>query len=164
MKQLLLLSFVGLFAGVATSAQTLSNPTVVTNTDSLKLVVRISENQLKLGKLQNTLDQQRKDKINAADKSQESADKSAASAQKLSADPTDKKMANSADNNAGDAKRDARKARKESDRLIKLNKEIVDLKQKIATDQSKLDVYTRVATMTPVMTPASVPVDTTLHP
>lgn len=164
MKHLLLLSFVGLLAGVATSAQTLSNPTPITNTDSLKLVVRISENQLKMGKLQNTVDQQRKDKINSADKSQESADKSAASAQKLSTDPTDKKMADNADNNAGDAKRDAKRARKESDRLIKLNKNIMDLKQEIATDQAKLDVYTRAVTMTPVMAPVSMPVDTTLHP
>jgi hypothetical protein len=117
-----------------------------------------------MGKLQNTVDQQRKDKINAADKSQESADKNTASAEKLSANPMDKKMANNADNNAGDAKRDSKRARKESDKLDKLNKDIMDLKGKIATDQAKLSVYTNIVMMAPVMVPALIPVDTTIHP
>jgi hypothetical protein len=162
MKHLLLFSIFGILSGLATSAQTLNNPTPVTNTDSLKLVVRINENRLKMGKLQNTVDQQRKDKINAADKSQESADKNTASAEKLSANPTDRKMANNADNSAGDAKRDSKRARKESDKLDKLNKDIMDLKGKIATDQAKLSVYTNVVAMAPVMGP--MPVDTTMHP
>jgi hypothetical protein len=111
------------------------------NTDSLALVSKISSDQLKLGKLQNTVGQTTKDKQEASMKAQKSADENTAAAGKLSDNPEDKKLARDAKNKAGDAKSDARNARKEEGRLDNLNKDIQDLKNKIASEQVKLNKY-----------------------
>jgi hypothetical protein len=165
MKKLLSLlsSFGLLFICSGITAQTTNTPTPKVNTDSLQLVARISDNQLKLGKLQNTIDQKTKNKQDAADKSQQSADINRNAAEKLSDDPNDKTLARNADNKAGDAKSDARKARKESSRLDALNKSILDLQQKISVDQAKLRVYTNVPMAAPVMAPLPMQMDTTIR-
>src|ERR1700753_4109250 len=115
MKKLLLLSLFGLlFICSGITAQTTNTPTPKVNTDSLQLITRISQNQLKLGKLQNTIDQKTKNKQDAADKSQQSADINRNAAEKLSEDPNDKTLAKNADNKAGDAKTDSRTGREDS--------------------------------------------------
>ena len=112
------------------------------NTDSLSLVAKISENQLKLGKLENEVEQKTKNKTNAADQAQKSANANATAANNLSNDPSDQKLARQADNKASDAKGDARTARKDAKRLDDLNKSIIELKSKIAQQQIDLSKYT----------------------
>ncbi len=112
------------------------------NTDSLKLISKIGEDQLKLGKLQNTVDQKKRNKEDGAVAAQESADKNATAANRLSNDPENKKEARQADNAAGEARSNARKARKADDRLNKVNKDIADLQSKIAGEQAELSKYT----------------------
>jgi len=124
-----------LFLCVKTSAQKV-------NTDSLKLISKIGDDQLKLGKLQNTVDQKTRNKEDGAVAAQESADKNATAATRLSNDPENKKDAKQADNAAGDARSNARKARKADDRLNKVNKDIADLQSKIAREQAELSKYT----------------------
>ena len=130
------------------------------NTDSLTLVSKISADQLKLAKLQNTLEETTRSKQDYALTAQQSADKNRTAAGRLSDDPTDKKEARNADNAAGDARSDAKKARKASDKLKDLNKDIADLKEKIAKNQAKLNVYLPVTaaaggTVLPVPVPDS---------
>ena len=131
------------------------------NTDSLTLVSKISADQLKLAKLQNTVEETTRSKQDYALSAQQSADKNRTAAGRLSDDPTDKKEARNADNAAGDARSDAKKARKASDKLKDLNKEIADLKDKIAKEQGKLNVYLPV-TAAAVPLPLPVP-DSTQH-
>ena len=136
MLRVLFLASLGmLFLCVKTSAQKV-------NTDSLKLISKIGEDQLKLGKLQNTVDQKKRNKEDGAVAAQESADKNAIAANRLSNDPENKKEAKQADNAAGDARSNARKARKADDRLNKVNKDIADLQSKIAREQAELSKYT----------------------
>lgn len=130
------------------------------NTDSLALAAKISEDQLKLGKLQNEVDQKTKNKQDASAKAQQSANENTAAATKLGDNPDDKKLARQANNKAGDAKSDARFSRKETRRLEDLNKDIYDLKNKIADEQAKLNKYAP-GTYAPVVAP--VPADTTQH-
>ena len=124
-----------LFLCVSTSAQKV-------NTDSLKLISKIGDDQLKLGKLQNTVEQKTRNKEDGAVVAQEAADKNATAATRLSDNPEDKKDARQANNAAGDAKSDARKARKAADRLDKVNKDIADLQSRIAREQVELSRYT----------------------
>jgi hypothetical protein len=112
------------------------------NTDSLSLISRISASQLKLAKLQNTVDEKTRDKQDYATSAQQSADKNKTAADRLTDNPTDKMQARKADNAASDARSDSKKARKASDRLKDLNGKIADLKAKIAEDQVKLNAYT----------------------
>jgi cell division protein FtsL len=155
MKKLFLMSSMGmLFICSQVSAQQV-------NTDSLKLLSQISQDQLKLGKLQNTVDQKTKDKQDGAVKAQQSADKNVTDANRLSNDPQNKKDARNADNSASDAKSDARKARNASGDLDKLNKNIADLQSKIYDEKIKLSRYTQV--MPPAVAPAPVQSDTTQH-
>jgi hypothetical protein len=144
-----------LFLCVNTSAQKV-------NTDSLKLISKIGEDQLKLGKLQNTVEQKTRNKEDGAVAAQESADKNATAATRLSNDPENKKDAKQADNAAGDAKSNARKARKAADQLNKTNKNIADLQSKIAREQSELSMYTG-TTNVPVVATAVVQPDSTQH-
>jgi uncharacterized coiled-coil protein SlyX len=111
------------------------------NTDSLSLVAKISEDQLKLAKLQNTVQEVTRAKADYAVAAQQSADKNRTAAGRLSDDATDKSGANKAYDAASDAKSDAKKARKASDKLKNLNKDIADLQDKIAKNQQKLNVY-----------------------
>ena len=113
------------------------------NTDSLKLVVKISEDQLKLGKLENQVGGKTKVKNEAADQAQVSADANTNAAERLSNDPQDKKLAKKADRKAGDAKSDARRARKDTERLDDLNHNIEALESRIAKEQEKLNRYIR---------------------
>ena len=137
MKKVFLLASMGtLFFCAKVSAQQV-------NTDSLKLVSKISEDQLKLGKLQNTVDQKTKTKQDDATKAQESANKNSTDATRLSNDPENKKDARDAANAAGDAKSDARKARKAADNLAKVNKNIAELQSKIADEKILLSRYTQ---------------------
>ena len=156
MLRVLLLASMGVLClCVKTSAQKV-------NTDSLKLVSKISDDQLKLGILQNTVNQKTRDKQDGAIAAQESADKNATAATRLSDDPQDKKAARQADNAAGDARSNARKARKAADRLNKVNKDIADLQTKIAREQVELSKYTGTPTM--VVAPvAPVQQDSTQH-
>ena len=144
-----------LFLCVKTSAQKV-------NTDSLKLISKIGEDQLKLGKLQNTVEQKTRNKEDGAVAAQESADKNATAATRLSNDPENKKDAKQADNAADDAKSNARKARKADDRLNKVNKDIADLQSKIAREQSELSKYTG-TTNVPVVAAVVVQPDSTQH-
>ena len=98
--------------------------------------------QLKLGKLQNEVDQKTKNKTDAGERAQNSADDNTEAAKRLSANPDDKKLARNANNKAGDAKTDAHTSRKEARRLVTLNNDISDLKNKINKDQAKLDKIT----------------------
>lgn len=111
------------------------------NTDSLSLVKKISDYQLKLGELQNEVEQKTKNKQDASAKAQQSADDNAVAANKLSDNPDNKKLARRANNSAGDAKSDAKTSRKETKRLDKLYSQISDLKKKIAGEQTKLNKY-----------------------
>lgn len=135
-KILLLTSICLLFLGMSVSAQKV-------NTDSLSLVSKISADQLKLGKLQNQLEQKTKNDLEASEQAQKSANDNVTAADKLSDNPANRKLARKANNKAGDAKSDARNARKESNRLDKLNKDIQYLKNRIADNQVKLDKHIR---------------------
>jgi len=129
------------------------------NTDSLSLISKISADQLKLAKLQNSIEEITRNKQDYATSAQQSADKNKTAAGRLSDDPTDKKEARKADNAASDARSEAKKARKASDKLKDLNKDIADLKNKIANEQEKLNAYRPVTTA--AVLPA--PVDSTRH-
>jgi hypothetical protein len=133
-KVLLLTSIALLFFCMSVSAQKI-------NTDSLSLVSKISADQLKLGKLQNQLEQKTKNQQNASEKAQKSANENSNAADKLSNNPEDKKLARRANNRAGDARSDSRNARKESNSLDNLNKDILNLKNRIAENQIKLNKY-----------------------
>ena len=136
MKKITLFIVLGtLLSCAGASAQT-------ANTDSLKLVSKISSNQLKLAQLQNEVDQKTQNKTDAGIRAQNSANDNTEAAKKLSDNPDDKKLARQANNRASDAKNDARSSRKEARRLINLNKDIADLKIKINKDQVKLDKFT----------------------
>ena len=152
MKKILSLAIISILLGYNASAQK-------ANTDSLSLVAKISTDQLKLGKLQNTVDQKTNNKQGSALKAQNAAIDNAAAADQLSNDPENKKLARNASNKAGDAKSDARKARKENGKLNDLDKEIADLKVKIAGEQAKLNRYIPAATNGL----AGPPADTTRH-
>jgi hypothetical protein len=135
MQKVLLLTSIGLlFLCISVSAQNV-------NTDSLSLVSKISADQLKLGKLQNQLEQKTKNKQDASDQAQRSANDNSNAADKLRDEPGNKKLARKANNRAGDAKSDSRNARRESDRLDNLNKDIRVLKNRIADNQAKLNKY-----------------------
>src|ERR1700742_4872595 len=112
------------------------------NTDSLSHVSKISKYQLKRAKLQNQVPQTTRDKQDAATKVQNSADLSSRDANRLSDDPQNKTLARKADNAASDARSDSKKARKANEKLDDLNKQIAKLDAQIASEQSKLDVYT----------------------
>ena len=133
------------------------------NTDSLAIVAKISEYQLKMGKLQNTVNKKTDDKQSDSLQAQQSAQANATAANALNANPQDKSDARHADNAAGTAKSDARKARKSGGKLDDTNKEILDLQNKIAEQQLKLNKYTRVtSTSTGTATPPIT--DSTQHP
>ncbi|MES1249794.1 MAG: hypothetical protein ABUL46_03875 [Chitinophaga rupis] len=135
MKKNVLVALVGLFlASASLSAQQI-------NTDSLSLVSKISSDQLKLGKLQNMVEEKTREKQDAATKAQQSADANKTAADRLGDASQDKKLARQADNKAGDARSDAKKARIAADNLDKLNKNIQELQDKIAKNQSRLDKY-----------------------
>lgn len=133
------------------------------NTDSLKLVVKISEDQLKLGNWENMVDQKTTNKTNAAVTAQNSANVNANAAENLSNDPNNKKLASEADNKAVDAKIDSRKSRKEAKKLDELNKNIIDLKGKIAQEQAKLSVYLQPIAAVPAQTTVPPQPETTQH-
>jgi hypothetical protein len=133
------------------------------NIDSLELVAQISQDQLKLGKLQNMVEQRTRNKQTAALNAQNSASDNVRAAENLNDDPNNKKLASDANSKAGDAKSDAGKARKETRRLDDLNKDIVDLKSKISVAQAKLSAYTPEPPFTPVNMPIT-QTDTTQHP
>jgi hypothetical protein len=138
MKKVLLLTSIGfLFFCISVSAQNV-------NTDSLSLVSKISADQLKLGKLQNQLEQKTKNQQNASEQAQKSANENSSAADKLSNNPENKKLARKADNRADDARSDSRNARKESNNLDKLNKEILNLKNRIADNQVKLNKHLQI--------------------
>jgi hypothetical protein len=132
------------------------------NTDSLAIVAKISDYQLQLGKLQNTVNKKTNDKQSDSLQAQQSANANAAAANTLSANPQDKSDARKADNTAGEAKSDARKARKAAGRLNDVNNSILDLQNKIAVQQLKLDKFTRVNHAT-VQAATPAPVDSTQH-
>ncbi|OQP62000.1 hypothetical protein A3860_30415 [Niastella vici] len=135
MQKVVLLTSIGLlFFCMSTFAQKV-------NTDSLSLVSKISSDQLKLGKLQNQLEQKTKNKQDASAQAQKSANENSDAADKLSDKPENKKLARKANTKAGNAKSDSRNARRESDRLDKLNNDIQDLKNRIADNQAKLNKY-----------------------
>jgi cell division protein FtsL len=133
------------------------------NTDSLKLISKISEDQLKLGKLQNTVEQKTRDKQDNALAAQQSADKNSTAANRLSSDPENKKDAKNADNAASDARSSAKSARKANDRLEKVNKDIADLQSKIASEQAQLNNYTRMSNV-PAVAAQPVQQDSTQRP
>lgn len=135
MQKVLLLTSIGLlFFCISTFAQKV-------NTDSLSLVSKISTDQLRLGKLQNQLEQKTKNKDDASEQAQKSANENSAAADKLRDNSDNKKLARKANNKAGNAKSDSRNARRESNRLDELNKDIQDLKNRIADNQVKLNKY-----------------------
>jgi hypothetical protein len=157
MKKMLLLFSLGLLLiGASVSAQK-------ANIDSLKLVAQISEDQLRLGKLENRVDQKTKNKQNAAYNAQNSADNNATAAEKLIDDPDNKALARNANSKAGDAKSDARKSRKESGKLDNLYKNIRDLKGKIANEEAQLGTYYPTSIGIPVVAITPVQSDTTQH-
>src|SRR6185437_8586211 len=110
MKKALHLLPVGIFL-LCTSARAQK-----ANIDSLELVAQISQDQLKLGKLQNMVDQKTSNKETAAVDAQNSANDNVRAAERLNADPNNKKLAGDANSKAGDAKSDAGKSRRESRR------------------------------------------------
>ena len=122
------------------------------NTDSLSLVSKISEYQLKRAKLQNTVDQTMKDKADAATTVQNSANQNNEDANRLSNDPQNKSLAKKADHSAEDARRDSKRARNANKKLQDLYKEIAKLDDKITSEQRKLAVYTGVPVNTPILT------------
>jgi hypothetical protein len=135
MRKVLSLTSIGLlFFCLSVSAQNV-------NTDSLSLVSKISADQLKLGKLQNQLEQKTKNQQDASEQAQKSANENSTAADRLSDHPENRKLARRANSKAGDARSDSRSARKESNSLDKLNKEILHLKNRIADNQVKLDKH-----------------------
>jgi hypothetical protein len=137
MQKVLLLTSIGLlFFCLSVFAQKV-------NTDSLSLVSKISADQLRLGKMQNQLEQKVKNKEDASVQAQKSANENSAAADKLRDNSDNKKLARKANNKAGNAKSDSRNARRESDRLDELNKDIQDVKNRIADNQVKLNKYIR---------------------
>lgn len=164
MKKVLLLSFIGisvLYTSVI--AQTPTTPKI--NSDSLKLIAQISQDQYKLSTLQNMVDQKTKNKQDAAANAKTSANDNATAAEKLTDNPDDKKLAKNADKKAGNARSDARKSRKETQRLDNLNTEIRDLKGKIANEQAKLATYVTTATAAaPAYMLVPVQTDSIRHP
>ncbi|THU38221.1 hypothetical protein FAM09_16205 [Niastella caeni] len=135
MQKVLLLTSIGLlFFCLSVFAQKV-------NTDSLSLVSEISADQLRLGKLQNQLEQKTKNKEDASAQAQKSANENSAAADKLRDNSDNKKLARKANNKAGNAKSDSRNARRESDRLDELNKDIQQVKNRIADNQVKLNKY-----------------------
>jgi len=154
MKKMLLPAIIGaLFLCTSVSAQKV-------NTDSLSLISKISADQLKLGKLQNQVDQKTRNKQDASEQAQKSANENAIAATKLSNLPEDKKLARKADNKASDARSDSKNARKQAGQLDKLNQDILELKNKIAVEQAKLNNYIPNAPTTYGM---PVKPDSTLH-
>jgi hypothetical protein len=132
------------------------------NTDSLAIVAKISDYQLRLGKLQNTINKKTNDKQSDSLHAQQSAQANATAANTLNANPQDKSDARQADNAAGTARSDSRKARKSGDKLDDTNKQIVDLQNKIAIQQLKLNKFTRV-TYASVSTATPPQSDSTQH-
>src|SRR6186713_1272564 len=128
-----------------------------TNTDSLTLVSKISKLQLKLGTLQNKVEQTTRDKQDAAMQAQKSADENATAAGRLSGDAQNKKLAKQADNKASDARGDSKKARQTADKLDRLNKDILNTQDEIAKEQRKLNQYLTPGVVTPVPAPVPVP-------
>lgn len=112
------------------------------NTDSLKLLAKISEDKVKLGKLINQVDDKTKNKLNASVEAQKSANDNAKAALKLTDDPENKKLAKNAENKADDAKVDSRDARKEVRKYEKLNDEIRKLRIKILNEENEMAKYT----------------------
>ena len=112
------------------------------NTDSLKLLAKISEDKVKLGKLINQVDDKTKNKLNASVEAQKSADDNAKAALKLTDDPENKKLAKNAENKADDAKADSRDARKEAGKYEKLNDDIRKLRIKILKEENEMAKYT----------------------
>ena len=137
------------------------------NTDSLSLVSKISEYQLKRAKLLNTVKQTTWNKQDDSLKVQNAATKNSEDANRLANDPQNKQLAKSADNAASDARRDSKDARHADRKLDNLNKQIAKLSGEIADEQAKLNVYTGMSTLlaAPVTMPVMVPVvvDTSRH-
>jgi hypothetical protein len=157
MKKIMLLSSIGiLFLCNSLTAQKI-------NTDSLALIAKISTDQLKLGKLENMVNQKTINKNDAATTAQNSANTNANAAQNLTADPTNKNLANDAGNKANDAKSDSKKSRKESAKLDELNKNIMDLRGKIANEQAKLITYTQPGGTVPASLNVPIQTDSTHH-
>ena len=135
MQKILLLASIGLlFFSMSVSAQKV-------NTDSLSLVSKISADQLKLGKLQNQLEQKTKNQQDASVQAQKSANENSNAADNLRDKPESRKLARKANNKAGDARSDSRYARREANRLDNLNKDIQNLKNRIADNQVKLNKH-----------------------
>ena len=135
MQKVLLLASIGLlFFSMSVSAQKV-------NTDSLSLVSKISADQLKLGKLQNQLEQKTKNQQDASVQAQKSANENSNAADNLRDKPESRKLARKANNKAGDARSDSRYARREANRLDNLNKDIQNLKNRIADNQVKLNKH-----------------------
>jgi hypothetical protein len=155
-KKLLLTSIGVFFICISLSAQKV-------NTDSLSLISKISADQLKLGKLENEVEQKTKNKYDASEQAQKSADANTTAAGKLSDAPESKKLAKSADNTADDAKSDSKNARKQSGRLDDLNTDIQDLKNKIASNQVKLNKYVQAEIDNQAMRSAIMKLDSTQH-
>ena len=132
------------------------------NTDSLAIVAKISEYQLQLGKLQNTIAKRTNDKQSDSLQAQQSANANATAANSLSANPQDKKNARDADNAASTAKGDSRRARKAADKLDDLNKDILELQIKISDQQTKLNKFTHIA-YPPVMPKIAPQSDSSQH-
>ena len=153
MKRILLLTSASVLFYISGFAQV--------NTDSLAIVARISEYQLQLGKLQNTVAKKTNDKRNDSAVAQQSANANATAANNLSSNPQDKSDARKADNAAGNARGDSRRARTSSGKLDDLNKNIQELQIKIADQQSQLGKYTHIA-YAPVMLQTPL-IDTTQH-
>jgi uncharacterized protein involved in exopolysaccharide biosynthesis len=128
------------------------------NTDSLSLVSKISEYQLKRAKLLNTVKQTTWNKQDDSLKVQNSANKNSEDASRLASDPQNKQLAKKADNAASDARQDSKNARHSNRKLDNLNKEIAKLGDKIADAQIKLDFYTGMST--PVAVPVTMPLVT----
>jgi hypothetical protein len=140
------------------------------NTDSLTLVSKISNDQLKLGKLLNEMGDKTRAMQDDSAKAQQSADDNKIAANRLGDDAQDKKLARQADNRAGDARSDSRKARNSRDKLDRLKQEIQNLQGKIAGNQRRLDqlvnAENKVSVLAPISPAQVVPVfaDTTQHP
>ncbi len=138
MKRLFLLTSAGvIFLSISAFAQA--------NTDSLAIVSKISEYQLQMAKLQNTIPNKTNDKQDDSLRAQQSANANSTAANTLNANPQDKADARKADHAAGNAKSEARKARKAADRLDDVNRKILDLQRKIELQQEKLNTFTHVA-------------------
>lgn len=160
MKNLLLIIPIGLLACTSVLGQQ-----VHVNTDSLSLISQISANQLKLAKLQNTVDQVTRQNQDATQTAQMSANSSSAAATNLATAPADKQMSQDASKQAGNARSDAKKQRKTAEKLDKLNKDINETKAVISDEQTKLNAYTGVNTPMPATVQATVgPIDTTRRP